>query len=157
MRAAPLLPLLLAACATGPADLPARLLAVDAAERAAVGVPPLRWDPALAAEADRWARRLAATGRLAHEPGIGDGENRRGENLWTGTRGAYTVESMARAWAAEGAAFRAGARDLARTGHYTQMVWRGTEALGCALASGAADVLVCRYSPPGNSAGRAPF
>ncbi|MCR0984269.1 CAP domain-containing protein [Roseomonas populi] len=155
MRPTCLLPLLLAACATGagPADLSSRLLAVHARERAAVGVPPLRWDPALAADADRWARNLARSGRLAHEPGINEGEN-----LWSGTRGAFTPEQMAGAWVAERTAFRAGARDLARTGHYTQMVWRGTTAMGCALAAGAGqDVLVCRYSPPGNIAGRSPF
>ncbi|MBP0493675.1 CAP domain-containing protein [Pararoseomonas indoligenes] len=155
MRLTPVLPILLGACVAGPAplDLAPALLAAHAAERAAVGLPPLRWDPALAADAGRWARSLARTGRLAHEPGLAEGEN-----LWAGTRGAFTPAQMAAVWAAEGKAWRAGARDLARTGHYTQMVWRGTTGLGCALASGAAtDVLVCRYSPPGNIAGQSPF
>jgi hypothetical protein len=48
--------------------------------------------------------------------------------------------------------------NLARVGHYTQMVWRGTTLVGCALALGRnSEVLVCRYSPPGNFLGRQPY
>ncbi|MBV9992478.1 MAG: hypothetical protein JOZ72_14450 [Alphaproteobacteria bacterium] len=40
-------------------------------------------------------------------------------------------------------------------GHYTQIVWRETTKLGCATASSKDwDVLVCRYSPPGNTIGQ---
>lgn len=61
--------------------------------------------------------------------------------------------------------FRNGAfPDVARgggwqtVGHYTQMIWRGTTAIGCATASnGTWDVLVCRYAPPGNMMGERPF
>ena len=43
-------------------------------------------------------------------------------------------------------------RDVA---HYTQIVWRGSTAVGCALASSRTDdYLVCRYSPPGNVVGQ---
>jgi hypothetical protein len=42
----------------------------------------------------------------------------------------------------------------ADVGHYTQMVWRTTTAVGGARATGGGnDVLVCRYSPPGNVIG----
>ena len=43
-------------------------------------------------------------------------------------------------------------------GHYTQMIWRGTRKLGCALAEGQNyDYLVCRYFPAGNSFGKGPL
>jgi hypothetical protein len=43
-------------------------------------------------------------------------------------------------------------------GHYTQMIWRGTTRIGCALASSRRwDVLVCRYGPPGNFIGEMPY
>ncbi len=36
-------------------------------------------------------------------------------------------------------------------GHYSQIVWRSTTALGCAMASSASfDYVVCRYGPAGN-------
>ena len=39
--------------------------------------------------------------------------------------------------------------------HYTQMIWRNTTRVGCAIASNRRDdYLVCRYSPPGNVVGQ---
>jgi hypothetical protein len=43
-------------------------------------------------------------------------------------------------------------------GHYTQVVWRATGEVGCALASGQReDILVCRYAEAGNYRGERPF
>lgn len=138
----------------------ARVLQAHNAARAAVGAAPLAWDPALAAGAAHWAQYLAASGRFDHSdrkgrPGIG-------ENLWMGTRGAYSLEFMAGEWAAEQRHFKPGIfPDNSRTGnwmdvsHYTQMIWPTTRRIGCALASGRGrDYLVCRYSPKGNVDGR---
>lgn len=42
--------------------------------------------------------------------------------------------------------------------HYSQMIWRDTKKLGCALGEGAnADYLVCRYFPAGNIFGKVPL
>jgi hypothetical protein len=42
-----------------------------------------------------------------------------------------------------------------QTGHFTQLVWVGTQRLGCGVAQCAdMDVWVCRYDPPGNVQGR---
>ncbi|WP_214019128.1 CAP domain-containing protein [Escherichia coli] len=39
--------------------------------------------------------------------------------------------------------------------HYTQIIWRRTSQMGCALASSARDdYLVCRYTLPGNVVGQ---
>jgi hypothetical protein len=47
---------------------------------------------------------------------------------------------------------------VADVGHYTQLVWRASGAVGCAITEGAAeDVLVCRYSAAGNVLGQIPF
>jgi len=43
----------------------------------------------------------------------------------------------------------------ADVGHYTQMIWKNTTAVGCAVATGGGmDPLVCRYSPSGNFIGQ---
>lgn len=136
-------------------DFAARVLAVHNAERSAVGVPPLAWNDRLAADAAVWGRVLAQRQVLRH-----DDQRAQGENLWMGTSGRFTVEQMVGAWAAEKRDYRHGVfPDVAArgkvVGHYTQMVWRGTTQVGCALVPGKpADVLVCRYDPPGNWIGQ---
>lgn len=132
--------------------------------RALVGVPPLVWDDSLAAAAHAYAQDMARTRRFAHavQP-IGAG--RQGENLWTGTRYAYRYDEMIGHWLAESRDFiDRPTPDFSRTGrwqdvgHYTQIVWRGSTAVGCAVASNARDdYLVCRYAPPGNVMGQAAF
>jgi len=48
--------------------------------------------------------------------------------------------------------------DVEAVGHYTQLVWRRSSAVGCALAHGRAeDFLVCRYSTAGNVVGQLPY
>ena len=43
-------------------------------------------------------------------------------------------------------------------GHYTQLMWRATGKVGCALANGRPyEVLVCRYREAGNVEGERPF
>jgi hypothetical protein len=78
-----------------------------------------------------------------------------------GTRGAFSLDQMLGSWAKEGRWFKPGifpnvsrSGDWSRVGHYTQMIWRGTTRVGCALRSSARyDYLVCRYGPAGNIVG----
>lgn len=131
------------------------------AARRAVGVAPLTWNDALAADARAYAEQMARTGRFAHadQP---QGPGREGENLWTGTRDAYRYREMVDSWIAEKRWFTNGVTpDFSTTGHYedvahyTQIIWRDSKTVGCALASNRTDdYLVCRYSPPGNVVGQ---
>lgn len=138
----------------------ARILAAHNRERARVGVAPLRWDPVLAASAASYGPTLARLGGLRHSPKA-ERQGQR-ENLWMGTRGAYSPEQMVGNWIAEKAYYRHGQfPNVSRTGnwsdvaHYTQVVWRGTTHVGCAIQpSRNWDYLICRYSPPGNVDGR---
>ena len=144
-----------------PRDLSAHILAAHNATRAEIGVQPLRWDARLAADAGRWAQHLAQINALEHWGSHGEPSNGEGENLWMGSRGYFSVEQMINTWAAEKTAFRRAHRwedDFVHVGHYTQMVWRITTSVGCAIASNAQfDILVCRYSPQGNFLGQAPY
>lgn len=143
------------------AGFDARILAAHNRERAAVGVPALAWDEKLAADAKSWADALAETGTFAHSPADPTDPEVQGENLWAGTRGAWSPEEMVGLWIAEKRDFRPGvfpavskSGDLEKVGHYTQLIWRNTRKVGCALARGAReDVLVCRYSEGGNVIG----
>jgi hypothetical protein len=141
-------------------NLAQRLLSAHNRERSEIGVPPLVWDEDLAAAAAAYAPVLARSGGLAHAPAsIRQGQ---GENLWMGTRAAFSLEQMVRDWASEKSLFRPGifpnvsrSGNWGDVGHYTQIVWRQTSRVGCAVhQSPASDFLVCRYSPPGNVTGQ---
>lgn len=140
-----------------------RVLAGHNRERNALGIAPLRWDPALATAAQTWADHLAVTGEFEHSPdGVGSPQ---GENLWAGTHGSYGVEAMVDAWIREKRHFKQGTfpnnsttGSIEDVGHYTQLIWRDTNEVGCALAKGMReDILVCRYSAAGNYIGERPF
>ena len=137
-----------------------RILAAHNAERALIGVPSLSWSPALAADAARWGANLQTLSYLEHDGAL-DAE---GENLWRGSKDAYTPEDMVTMWIDEKAAFKNGLFEDVSTsgqwedvGHYTQVIWRGTAQVGCALvtvASGEDEVLVCRYLDGGSVMGQ---
>jgi len=123
--------------------------------RKEVDVPPLTWSDDLASNAQKWAKHLASLGgeELQHSKNTGEGEN-----LWNGTSGDYTYRQMVDSWGEEKENFVEGnfpdvssTGDWSDVGHYTQIVWRNTKEVGCAIASaGGKDILVCRYSPQGN-------
>ncbi|HEY9697856.1 MAG TPA: CAP domain-containing protein [Trichocoleus sp.] len=129
--------------------------------RAEVGVPALTWSNTLASHAQEWANHLASLGGvLQHSQGSGEGEN-----LWGGSAGRFSYTQMIESFGNEKRYFIRGTfpnvsstGDWKDVGHYTQVVWRNTAQVGCAIArANGQDVLVCRYSPPGNYAGRPVF
>ena len=142
------------------AQFPARVLAAHNVVRARAGVAPLVWDNALGTAAAAYAQQMAISGRFVHS----DRSQRRGtgENLWMGSRGAFSIEAMVGSWASEQRFFQPGIfPNVSRTGdwedvgHYTQMIWPTTARIGCALASTPRiDYLVCRYAGAGNMDGR---
>jgi len=143
--------------------LSTRVLNAQNRERASLGIASLQWDPALARSAKNWADHLAATGSFDHAPETS--ENPEGENLWAGTKGYYSAEAMVNAWIREKRSFKPGkfpansiTGNVSDVGHYTQLMWRTTGLVGCAMATGPReDVLVCRYSEAGNYRGEIPF
>jgi hypothetical protein len=119
----------------------------------------LEWDSELGVAAARYAFQLAISDLFSHSDSRARGGA--GENLWMGTRGAFSVESMVKSWVSESRQFRAGifptvswTGDWRDVGHYTQIVWPTTQRVGCALATNTRnDFLVCRYWPAGNIIG----
>ena len=127
-------------------------------QRKEVGVTPIGWSTDLAQDALGWAKELAQRGGgLQHDPN----RKKEGENIWAGTAGHRSFTEMVSAWSREKKDFIYGPleyNNLGKVGHYTQMIWKSTTKVGCALASnGKMDYLVCRYSPQGNYTGQKPY
>jgi len=136
-----------------------RLLDNHNSERAKLGLEPLRWNAELEAEAARWGKTLTRKGYLQHDDR--SARSGAGENLWMGTAGYWDVDGMFKMFIDERKDYRHQTfPNVSRTGnwtdvgHYTQIVWRDTQEVGCAVVTGNGnDVLVCRYWPAGNVLG----
>ena len=146
--------------ATG--ELAQRILAAHNRERAAVGHPPLAWDPALAGAAASYGPVLASLRQLVHSPRETRPVQR--ENLAMASHGTLSPEQLVNLWSREKLLMHPGVFPaVSRTGrwedvaHYTQMVWPTTTRVGCAIFAADMDYLICRYSPPGNIDGKPMF
>ena len=142
-----------------PTSFSGRLLIAHNLERDRVGVPRLAWSADLAAQAQDWANQLARANRFEHAAD----RSGAGENLWMGSAGAYSAEQMIGGFVEEVRYYRGGrfpnvssTGSWSDVGHYTQLIWRGTQQVGCAVGQGRGnDILVCRYWPAGNVMGQA--
>ena len=138
-------------------EMQTRILAAHNAWRQEVGVPALQWSEELTAHAQEWANTLRGRGCKADHSGASE----YGENLaWAGGTN-LAPEAVVEMWGAEQASYDYAANSCARRkvcGHYTQIVWRGTETVGCAVASCSdSEVWVCNYYPAGNVVGQKPY
>jgi pathogenesis-related protein 1 len=141
------------------------LLAAHNAARAAVLPAPatpmraLVWSDADAAV----AKAYAAQCKFAHNPNRGP----RGENLYATSGGGATAAAVLKSWVDEKSSYNYANNSCSGVcGHYTQVVWASTTAVGCAkqactqnspFGGGAWEIWVCDYSPPGNFIGKRPY
>jgi len=114
--------------------------------RASGGSPALRWSNKLADSAQAWATRLRMTGcslRHSNKRGVG-------ENIASGYN---TIEQVLRGWADSEARYYQNGRCVGgECGHYTQVMWKATQLVGCgaSFCSSTRLVYVCQYVRPGN-------
>ena len=126
--------------------------------RADVGVnEKLQWSDDMAKLAADWAKKLKRMGcGFEHRP-----DNKFGENLFKGTTGYYSAADAIDAWASEKPDYnynRNKCKPGKMCGHYTQIVWKTTQKVGCAkITCDGYDIWVCNYDPPGNWVGQKPY
>jgi hypothetical protein len=122
------------------------MLTLQNAKRSRHCAPPFTWSTKLAAAAQSWANGCS----LSHSnPGARPNQ---GENLAWGSGSFSTASSSVDRWYGEANQYKFSAPGFSSaTGHFTQMVWKGSRELGCAFAvCGGQNFWVCRYSPAGN-------
>jgi|ERR1039457_3289500 uncharacterized protein YkwD len=143
-----------AATASEPAFPAKEMLFAHNAIRSRVGLPPLRWSDSLAKFAQDWANTLLARKQFSHRP-----KSPYGENLFEIRGAPASPHEVVGAWGSEAADYDYRAnRCHGRCGHYTQIVWRNTISVGCAVARGRGiEIWVCNYDPPGNYVGQRPY
>ncbi|CDR87748.1 related to PRY1-strong similarity to the plant PR-1 class of pathogen related proteins [Sporisorium scitamineum] len=133
------------------------MLSMHNADRAKHSASPLTWDTTLASAAAKWASGC----KWQHTP-----NNPYGQNIAAGTASNFGAKQSCTMWYDEVSQYDFSAAQYSdATGHFTQMVWKGTKRLGCAIqectasqmglgSSGKAQYVVCNYDPPGNVIGQ---
>lgn len=147
------------------------MVAAHNAWRARLGVGDLAWSAELETSAQAWADQLRQTNqcRMQHSRP----EGRYGENLfwasalrWSDGRrelAAVTARKVVDSWGSEQRDYHYANNSCKpgrMCGHYTQLVWRDTTHVGCAVAvcpDSQDQVWVCQYQPAGNWVGRKPY
>jgi pathogenesis-related protein 1 len=130
------------------------MLAAHNAVRATQAIRPLIWSDKLAARAQDWADTLLARDEFMHRP-----KSPYGENLFAIEGESASPEEVVGAWASEARDYDYATNRCRKVcGHYTQLVWAGTKAVGCGVARNSRrEVWVCNYDPPGNYVGKRPY
>jgi uncharacterized protein YkwD len=111
----------------------------------------LAWSPKLAEVAQKWANHLRDAGcTFGHSGGT------YGENLAAGTEGVLDPEATVAMWYDEIKLYKFPDGGFSmKTGHFTQVIWRGTKQVGCGHSQcNGNDIWVCNYDPPGNWEGQ---
>lgn len=133
------------------------MLEIHNMDRAKHSASPLTWDTTLASAAAKWASDC----KWGHTP-----NNAYGQNIAAGTASGFGAKDATDLWYDEISQYDfTKAQYSAATGHFTQMVWKGSNKLGCAIqkcsseqiglgGSGTAQYVVCNYDPPGNYIGK---
>ena len=142
------------------------MLAAHNRWRSEVGVPNLTWSESLAQSAQFWADHLAANGcRCLSHSGGSYGENiyKVSPVVWSDGRReiqSKTPQQITDGWASEIKNYQHEDNSCSGVcGHYTQVVWRTSKAVGCAVSicPDMAQLWVCHYNPPGNVEGKKPY
>jgi len=115
---------------------------------------PLTWSEECAEHARKWVQHLVEIDTLAHDNESGMGENCgyfQSSNVSSKSDSEWAI-NVSNMWYGEIEKYdfdKSGYQS--QTGHFTQMIWKSTTKMGCAIAKKGTKVyIVANYYPPGN-------
>ena len=139
------------------------------------GLEELVWSQELADVAQDWANTMAQDCQLRHRPNGEFGENLASFGASPNSPNTDPADAVS-GWAEEVACYSYGrffeddacdgsciaSLNSNGCGHYTQVVWRDTERVGCGFSTCTGsgfnwEFWVCNYDPPGNFVGQFPY
>jgi pathogenesis-related protein 1 len=128
-----------------------------------VGVPLASWHTGIAANAQAYASTCPSSHSSAASRQNVAGFGYLGENIYYhSSQSADPLDAVA-SWASERAKYDFGTvtgGTSAVVGHYTQIVWESSTAIGCGVGrcpGSWGTIVVCQYGPGGNYTGQAPY
>lgn len=131
-------------------------------------LPPVSWDPILADSAYNYLVKCqSAAGSLVDHNAnrssdyvVLGGSGYVGENIYAMQGAAATPTAAVALWMGEASSYDY-ATNSGNAGHYTQVVWRASVRIGCAIVTCPAvkysNTILCDYSPGGNISGQKPY
>ncbi len=114
--------------------------------------PDLQWSTEIEKYAQQWADKLASENRMYHRQ-----PNKYGENIYWISGGDSNGIDAVDAWYSEIKKYNFNKPGFSMaTGHFTQVVWKGSTLIGCgkAKSKNGGIYVVCNYSTPGNYSGK---
>jgi pathogenesis-related protein 1 len=123
--------------------------------RESLNLPPLVWSKKLAKKSLKWAKKLKRDNYCLYKHSPKENRENIGENISWNQGYSMQPREVAEFWISEQKYFDFDTRicktDIDSCGHYTQIIWRDTKKVGCAIVQcGDEQVWVCQYEPAGN-------
>ncbi|CAM0870698.1 unnamed protein product [Alopecurus aequalis] len=139
-------------------NAPSDFVSLHNTPRTDVGVGSVTWDVTVAAYAQNYANSRKTNCTLVHSGGP------YGENLFWSSSSIASASDAVAAWVSEKQYYDHTTNTCSAghvCGHYTQVVWRSSTAIGCArvncVDSHGGVFIICNYNPPGNYVGQSPY
>ena len=131
-------------------------------------LPPVSWDGVLAEAVYNYALRCEGSmGLLSHNANRSEdyralgGSGYVGENIYGTSARSVTPAAAVALWMSEAPSYDYASGDIGGAGHYTQVVWRASVRIGCAIVDCPAltyhNTVICDYAPGGNIVGERPY
>jgi uncharacterized protein YkwD len=131
-------------------------------------LPPVSWDAMLADAAYNYLSLCEVEGDLvAHNDdrtkdyaALG-GSDYVGENIYASSGTSVEPSDAIDSWMSEQSEYDYADGDFSKAGHYTQVVWRSSVRIGCAIVNCPnarySNTVLCDYAPGGNLSGQKPY
>ena len=134
----------------------------------APALPPVTWDDALADAAYNYTTRCqGAGGLLSHNARRSEdyqalgGSGYVGENIYGTTAASVQPSAVVASWMSEAPLYNYATNNIGDAGHYTQVVWRASVRIGCAIFNCPSltyhTSVLCDYAPGGNISNQKPY